>query len=99
MENSNKIANAILLLHQSSNTIVFRAVARLQNKTRQVSSTEHIPQENFEKCSSKHFPWHFSLEKSILGKCRSSFLLLSDTDAKLMAICILMHSKLLQHVL
>ena len=25
-----------------------------------------------QKCSCKHFPWHFSSEKSILGKCRSS---------------------------
>ena len=25
-----------------------------------------------QKCSCKHFPWHFSSQKSILGKCRSS---------------------------
>ena len=27
-----------------------------------------------QKCSCKHFPWHFSSEKSIFGKCRSSLL-------------------------
>ena len=40
----------------------------------------------------KHFPWHFSSEKSILGKC-------SDTGAKLMTICILMHSNVVTRVI
>ena len=47
-----------------------------------------------QKCSCKHSPWHFSSEKSILGKCRSSlFLLLSDAGVKLMTICIFKHLK------
>ena len=47
-----------------------------------------------QKCSCKHFPWHFSSEKSILGKWRSSlFLLLSDAGSKLMTICVFKHLK------
>ena len=33
-----------------------------------------------QKCSCKHFPWHFSSEKSILGKCRSSLFLCQVND-------------------
>jgi len=70
-------------------TTLDRTVARLQNKTRQVSSADGasrlgglgacppFPPRKFwnleaQKCSFKHFPWHYSSQKSILGKCRSS---------------------------
>ena len=42
-----------------------------------------------QKRSCKHFPWHFSSEKFNLGQVwKFTFLLLSDTGAKLMTICI-----------
>ena len=52
-----------------------------------------------QKCSCKHFAWNFSSEKSIIGKCRSLPFLLSDTGAKLMAICILKHSNVVTRII
>ena len=65
-----------------TNRLFVRAIARLQNKTRKVSSG--VVWRNTQR-SFKHFPqWHFSSEKSVLSMCRSSpFLFLSNTGAKL----------------
>ena len=48
-----------------------------------------------QKCSCKHFPWHhvFFREVNLGQGWKFTFLLLSDTGAKLMTICILKHLK------